>query len=75
MERHYTIDDFRWGEYKDWSTHGTSEVIELANIMEMDIDCLNIFCYKIYQILRDKISTIHDYPRKLWFDNMVWLTL
>jgi hypothetical protein len=20
---HYTIDDFRWGEYKDWSTHGT----------------------------------------------------
>jgi len=20
---YYTIDDFRWGEYKDWSTHGT----------------------------------------------------
>jgi hypothetical protein len=22
-DEHYTIDDFRWGEYKDWSTHGT----------------------------------------------------
>jgi hypothetical protein len=23
--RYYTINDFRWSEYKDWSTHGTSE--------------------------------------------------
>ena len=23
MREHYTIDVFGWGEYKDWSTHGT----------------------------------------------------
>ena len=22
-QKYYTIDDFRWGEYKDWSTYGT----------------------------------------------------
>jgi hypothetical protein len=22
--KHYTINDFPWGEYKDWSTHGTA---------------------------------------------------
>ena len=42
--KHYTINDFPWGEYKDWSTNGTWYSIVFYCFVYKH--CNNRFCYR-----------------------------